>query len=139
MKSCRKCGNAECVGRYALCQSCLTEHKRKWQFNRNLHIKLFIAKYKMENPCVDCGRISLVSEFDHVTDDKELNISHAFMKSGITIEQLQLELSKCVVRCVECHRIATHLRSNSFTGELIKADRNGTLRELLTNLESQVK
>ena len=39
---------------------------------------------------------------------------------------------------MECHAIKTHLESNSLTGELITAQQNGTLDELLNQLESEV-
>ena len=86
----------------------MKEYKRLWHLKRNLNIKLFIAKYKLNTPCADCGKTSLLSQFDHVIGDKEINVAHAFMKRDMTIEKLQIELNKCAVRCMECHAIKTH-------------------------------
>lgn len=70
-----------------------------------------IFEYLLEHPCVDCGeRDPLVLEFDHVRGDKIGDISGmAFKRSW---EIIELEISKCEVRCANCHRRITRKRGN---------------------------
>jgi hypothetical protein len=44
-------------------------------------------------------------------DDKEGNISHA-VNNAWSLERLTSEMSKCEVRCANCHRIKTIERRN---------------------------
>lgn len=74
---------------------------------RNRAVKEFIAEYKLNFGCTDCGFRGhhAALEFDHVIGDKLINVSHA--KS---INQAKLEISKCEVVCSNCHRIRTYQR-----------------------------
>lgn len=70
--------------------------------NRN-----FVTEYLKTHPCVDCGNSDIrVLEFDHINGVKEENISHA-VRNAWSIKRLMFEISKCEVRCCNCHRIAT--------------------------------
>lgn len=65
----------------------------------------FIVDYLRRNPCVDCGEADFrVLEFDH-NGDKKYTISN--MASGFSIKSIEDEISKCVVRCANCHRRKT--------------------------------
>jgi hypothetical protein len=73
----------------------------------------FVENYKKSHPCVDCGNSDIrVLEFDHIGDDKEIDISRA-TRSGWSKERIQLEIEKCEVRCANCHRIVTWERRNA--------------------------
>ena len=73
----------------------------------------FVENYKKSHPCVDCGNSDIrVLEFDHVKNDKEIDISKATRK-GWSKERIQLEIEKCEVRCANCHRIVTWERRNA--------------------------
>jgi len=68
----------------------------------------FIAAYKLERGCIDCGyrENSVALEFDHRDPSmKRKAISAMFSYSR---EHLLEELDKCDVRCANCHRIKTH-------------------------------
>lgn len=71
----------------------------------------------VENGCVDCSRyIPNAMDFDHVTGEKRINISNlATIKCSdeVMLDMLQQELSKCEVRCANCHRKATMARYKS--------------------------
>lgn len=70
----------------------------------------FIQAYLETHPCVDCGETNpIVMEFDHVTSDKQEDISR-MVYSGRSLASIQAEVAKCEVRCANCHRIATHRR-----------------------------
>lgn len=62
------------------------------------------------NPCVDCGEVDpVVLEFDHVRGDKSFNLSEV-ARRALHIDTILLEISKCEVRCANCHRRVTARR-----------------------------
>lgn len=67
-------------------------------------VRAWLSAYKLEQGCIDCGYRShpAALEFDHINGTKELNVCNA--KS---ITQAQKEITKCVVRCSNCHAIRT--------------------------------
>ena len=83
---------------------------RKNYKSRNRQI---VIDYLKTHPCIDCGNSDIrVLEFDHVRGDKLGNISHAVHRVWKT-EKLLNEISKCEIRCCNCHRIVTIERRNS--------------------------
>jgi hypothetical protein len=67
----------------------------------------FIDAYKVESGCVDCGYAAhpAALDFDHRDPGEKLGtIARMFT---YTDERLSAELSKCDVRCANCHRIKT--------------------------------
>jgi hypothetical protein len=65
-----------------------------------------VIEYLQKNSCVDCGESDIVVlEFDHIRD-KKYNISH-MVRSGMAWSKVQEEISKCEVRCANCHRRRT--------------------------------
>lgn len=74
--------------------------------------RAFARDYLSTHPCVDCGEDDLVVlEFDHVRDVKVFNISKGAAQ-GYTNDRLADEISKCEVRCANCHRRITAQRGN---------------------------
>jgi len=70
----------------------------------------YVNDYLLSHPCVDCGNNNtIVLEFDHIKDDKKFNISD-IRKRAYSLKTIQDEISKCEVRCANCHRIVTHNR-----------------------------
>lgn len=77
--------------------------------------KKYIQDYLLSHPCVDCGNSNIiVLEFDHITNDKKLDISN-MSQHAYSIESLRKEIEKCEVRCANCHRIVTYNRRNNLT------------------------
>lgn len=75
----------------------------KEKANRN---RQFVWDYLKEHPCVDCNEKNvIVLEFDHLKN-KEHNVSN-MTSAGYSIKSLLKEISKCEVRCANCHRIKT--------------------------------
>lgn len=74
---------------------------------RNKSIKHFLADYKLQKGCHDCGykKHHAALDFDHVKGSKMLNV--CFAKS---IGQAKKEIEKCEVVCSNCHRIRTYNR-----------------------------
>jgi hypothetical protein len=83
--------------------------KSKIRENSNYRIdraRKYILDYLLVNHCVDCGESDIVVlEFDHIAS-KERNIS-LMISRGMTEIQLQNEISKCEVRCANCHKRKT--------------------------------
>lgn len=95
--------------------------KTKEQLNKEASIRLkllrkrnytFIENYLKTHSCVDCSESDyVVLEFDHVRGKKKDNISR--MVYGSSIKSLEEEISKCDVRCANCHRRKTKLELKS--------------------------
>ncbi len=71
-----------------------------------------IFDFLSSNPCIDCGCTDpIVLSFDHLSDKKS-DISRMISDGG-TIEAINTEISKCVVRCHNCHIKRTTLSKMS--------------------------
>lgn len=70
--------------------------------------RLKIVAYLSEHPCIDCGNDDIeVLEFDHRDAmTKEFQIGDS-IRHGIAWKRIELEISKCDVRCANCHRKKT--------------------------------
>lgn len=72
----------------------------------------FLLSYFSTHPCIDCGETNpLVLEFDHVRGTKAHNMAELFSGKRKTA-LIEAELSKCDVRCANCHRIRTAKQRN---------------------------
>lgn len=86
---------------------------------RNLDVKdkslKYIGKYFSTHPCVDCGESDiLVLEFDHRhRSEKYKDISHLIKTRG-SFKRVVDEISKCDVRCANCHRRKTARETSSW-------------------------
>ena len=86
-------------------------HKKMRERNRQ-----FILEFLKKHPCVDCGEPDpIVLDFDHVRGNKILNISY-MMNNSYSIEKLSLEVTKCEVRCANCHRRVTCKQQGWYKG-----------------------
>lgn len=64
----------------------------------------WLRKYLQQNPCIDCDEDDIiVLQFDHVRD-KSRNISTML---GLSLSSIKKEVSKCEVRCANCHQRKT--------------------------------
>ena len=74
---------------------------------RKARHKQFVWSYLSTHPCIDCNeKDPIVLEFDHVRGAKRANISQ-LLSYGSSIGVLKHEISKCEVRCANCHRRRT--------------------------------
>lgn len=74
--------------------------------------RAYVCQYKESHPCIDCGSFypSYVMDFDHLRD-KEAQISQVIGRWSL--ERLKKEITKCEIRCANCHRIKTYERRMS--------------------------
>ena len=73
-------------------------------------IKFHLAQQiKLERGCADCGynKSAYALQFDHISDDKKLNVSDLIGKD-YGWETILEEIEKCEVVCGNCHAIRTH-------------------------------
>lgn len=94
-------------------------HKEKAKANTILHRqrnKEYVDSLK-SNPCTDCGVQYPPSamQFDHIGDDKEINISAA-VNRPYSIKRIDAEVAKCELVCANCHAIRTDNRRNGIVG-----------------------
>ena len=79
--------------------------ERKKRYKQELNS--FLALYLKEHPCVDCGEEDIrCLDFDHVRDFKFKNISKMKQDTN-SLDVIKNEISKCEVRCANCHRKKT--------------------------------
>ena len=77
--------------------------------------------YLSMHPCVDCGQSDIrILEFDHVRGQKIGEIGDLF-RGGFGWSIIETEITKCEVRCANCHRIKTFERSSNWrTGQAVQ-------------------
>lgn len=70
----------------------------------------YVKAYKLAHPCVDCGESDpLCLDFDHRDKAlKERAVSY-MVKNGYSISRIDNEISKCEIRCANCHRKRHHI------------------------------
>ena len=115
-----KRGRTQIVGR---CRDCDREYHRKWdrehikqrrQGHRETSARIKVRNrtaiydYLASHPCVDCGESDpVVLEFDHKPDaGKAANVSDMTSRR-LSLAAVFREVSKCEVRCANCHRRKT--------------------------------
>lgn len=140
-KTCSKCEDVKDISEFSLksaskdgyssrCKICMRKyyHNRKEFYNRNTlsNKKKIIEKnrrnmieFLKDKKCVDCNIQDIrVLEFDHIKDNKKADIAK-LLRDGYSWRTICNEISKCEVRCANCHRIKTYERSNSYRSRLI--------------------
>ncbi len=78
---------------------------KAWTVKARLRNQAWLSQYLLGHPCVDCGNADIrVLDFDHTRGIKAKCVSkmaHDCHPLSAVIE----EVSKCDVRCANCHRI----------------------------------
>ena len=125
--------------RHNQCRACDAEYKKRNYTENKLKIiprtkqnviqsrlrkQEFIFEYLRNKYCIDCGETDpIVFDFDHVRGKKEFCISIGTMSRSLT--KLKEELSKCEIRCSNCHRRKTAKERNYWIYQKI----NGSMTE----------
>ena len=126
-KECKRCKEVKSIehfddcktkGVLALCKPCRRERNNEYYINRRIDIKEWLFDYLSKNPCIDCGESEPIKlEFDH-RGDKVFEIGKSLVGKGKTLEEIQLEVAKCDVRCANCHKVKTHAEQNTWKHRL---------------------
>jgi hypothetical protein len=131
-KVCTKCGvekaieefpwkNRQNEKRHAVCKSCTAVRSNNWYYANKAHhvrnvmngkrisrqkLKDYVNDYLSRNPCVVCGEADpVVLEFDHI-NGKDTTIAN-LIRLDVPLWRLQVEIEKCQVLCVNCHKRKT--------------------------------
>lgn len=85
--------------------------------NEELRQKAYkhIGYYLKTHSCVDCGEDDiLVLEFDHRNKENKVTEISRIVRKRVSFKKLVIEISKCDVRCANCHRRKTEKENNSW-------------------------
>ena len=100
---CKKCNTLWVRKRY-LSNKAYYHDKNKQARKRNAQ---YLLLYLLDHPCVDCGeKDPIVLDFDHISGTKIYSLSRMASTTS-SIETINREIEKCVVRCANCHRRKT--------------------------------
>ncbi|MEI6058968.1 MAG: hypothetical protein WCP89_04320, partial [archaeon] len=68
----------------------------------------YIQQYLINNPCIDCGEGDItVLEFDHTGKIPKFKAVSLLIRAKYPLQKIKEEISKCEVRCANCHRRKT--------------------------------
>jgi hypothetical protein len=129
LRRCGRCGYdlpIECFnrlrdGRQWWCRSCFTAYFRaRGDLHRNQskaakrvrqqRLQAYVLEYLGRHPCADCGAADpVVLEFDHV-GEKTAHVA-ALVSDAATKQAVDVEIARCDVVCVNCHRRRTAKRA----------------------------
>ena len=114
---CRVCSNAQSKRYYIENKEKHLESVKVRRDNNRLENRQKLFNFYKNNPCIDCGESDpIVLELDHKDDvEKKGNVSEMMEYSWTTIE---IELSKCDVRCANCHRRRTAIQQGWYKNVL---------------------
>jgi hypothetical protein len=75
----------------------------------------YIGSYLSQHACVDCGEDDiLVLEFDHRDRNEKTSEISKMIRQRISMKRVAEEISKCDVRCANCHRRKSQKESGSW-------------------------
>jgi len=105
---CKTCLSLYCRHHYVKNSKLHNARRMEAQKRYVIRNRDFVSEYLSTHPCVDCGENErLLLEFDHIEpDNKKFEVSF-IVRRGRSLKELQLEISRCVVRCAHCHRRRT--------------------------------
>ena len=109
-----------------VCRDCNRAQAREYYArNREAHLRVVMARragqrrlaveavgaYLLEHPCVDCDEVDVrVLDFDHrVGSGKQAEVMR-LVQNGYSVARVMAEISKCDVRCRNCHAKVTYER-----------------------------
>lgn len=115
-----------------LCCECSKNRSKKYYSENVEHHKKVIIKrkesllienrnkvfdYLIKHPCIDCDEANpIVLDFDHKDEnEKDFNISK-MVGNGYSWSTIKKEITKCDIRCANCHRKRTAIQFNWYKG-----------------------
>ena len=107
--TCKECNSVRHQEWYEQNKDEVRRRAKEWNEQKHNLLTKFLSEYLRLHPCVDCGNTNiLVLEFDHVQGIKVDAIGH-MLSARVSLDVLKEELSKCEVRCRNCHAIKTQM------------------------------
>lgn len=81
--------------------------------SRRLRNRIYIRQLKEDGQCVDCKiKDWRVLDYDHLPGCEKLFEISTAPERGFSLEKIDKEIAKCVLRCANCHRIITVERAS---------------------------
>lgn len=109
-KMCRKSYNA---AHYVKTKDRWKDSRAQSRVTLKLACQQWVGTYLQKHPCVDCGITDIrVLDFDHRGEEPKIADVSTLIQRG-SLKSLQEEVSKCDVRCRNCHTIKTYERMAS--------------------------
>ena len=95
---CKRCRRAYCKQHYKKNKTYYLDRNKA----NNRIIRQFVFDYLSTHGCVDCPETNpIVLTFDHVRGKKKFVIAGAYNHK--TLKRIKHEITKCEVRCANCH------------------------------------
>ena len=105
-KACKECTRLEIKNHYQKNKQYYLEKSRIRNRKQRKIIKEHIYEYLSTHPCVDCGESDpVVLEFDHKSS--KLECVSKFIQRNYPLDTIKKEITKCEIRCANCHRRKT--------------------------------
>lgn len=105
---CRECGQKNSKQYYLDNKSTMVKQIYAKNQSRKLKNKQIVFDYLLTKECVDCGNNNpLVLEFDHINPSDKFKEVGMLVHEGYSIKTIFNEITKCEIRCANCHRIKT--------------------------------
>lgn len=83
--------------------------KRKEYTTRN---KEYTNEYLKNHPCIDCGETDIrFLQFDHKIKEEKYKDVSRLVSSGYALKSVINEITKCDIRCLNCHRKRTSIQN----------------------------
>ncbi len=101
---CRDCTRGQVRMHYQTHQLYYVRKARKRKARIIREQREWILNYLELHPCIDCGEADpCCLDFDHIRGKKHAAVSR-MISDGYSWEVIEAEISKCEVRCANCHR-----------------------------------
>ena len=85
------------------------------QKRHRVKIRTQLFEFLSKNQCVDCGeKDPIVLEFDHRNTKNKFKIVGKMLSGHYSWESVYNEISKCEIRCANCHRRKTYAQQKSW-------------------------
>jgi len=87
------------------CNRCMSDASNRYNQKRHKERKLELIKYK-GNKCEKCGynKNYAVLQFHHLDPlAKEGTVSNMIQQTKISLDEIKLEVDKCILVCSNCH------------------------------------
>ena len=100
---CQDCNREYQRGHYLANMKTYKEKATVWRRQRRSDLIGKLLEHFAEHPCVDCGETDpIVLQFDHVRGVKRTDVSK-LVRDQRPWPEVAEEISKCDVRCANCH------------------------------------
>ena len=104
---CKSCQRLYTREHYADNRQSYLEKARRRRASERDRFELYLRKYFVAHPCIDCGQADpVVLDFDHREPSTKTATVNALTRAQ-NWDGMITEIAKCDVRCANCHRLRT--------------------------------